>query len=175
MKEEVKIAGGTELNLEGKEENIRQFLTFHVGSEAYGIEVNNVREVIEYEEVFRIPAVPGYISGVINLRGEVVPVIDLAYRFFHRTSEITKLSCIVIVEVESGNEVMLIGFVIDAINAVLDLPGNSIEPTPSFGAKIRSEFISGVGKVNDKFIILLHVNKVLDIDELSDFENNMER
>jgi len=167
MKEELKL----EMDSESKEEDIRQFLTFHVGTETYGIEVKNVREVIEFDNVFRIPAVPEYIRGVINLRGEVVPVIDMASRFFGRTSEITKFSCIVIVEIEEESGVVLIGFLIDAINAVIDLSDDNIEGTPSFGAKIRSDFISGVGKHNDQFVILLHINRVLDVNELSNFGN----
>lgn len=165
MKEGLKL----ELESESKEENIGQFLTFHVGTETYGIEVKNVREVIEFGNVFRIPAVPEYVRGVINLRGEVVPVIDMASRFFGRTSEVTKFSCIVIIEIEEESGVILIGFLIDSINAVIDLSDDDIEGTPSFGAKIRSDYISGVGKHNEQFIILLHINRVLDVNELSDF------
>ena len=160
--------------VEDKNIDTTQFLTFHLGNEIYGIEVNNVREVIEYENVHEIPMVPEFIRGVINLRGEVVPVIDLSYRFYKTKCEETKFTCIVIVELEEENETLLIGFVIDAINAVTDIPDDSIEPTPGFGAKIRADFISGVGKVRDKFIILLNLGKVLDVEELSNFEGMME-
>ena len=153
--------------------NTRQFLTFLLGNEVYGVEVKNVREVIEYENVYKIPVVPKYIRGVINLRGEVVPVIDLSYRFYSRKSEVTKLSCIVIVEIESDGDPVLIGFVIDSINAVVAIPEDSIDPTPGFGAKIRGDYIDGVGKMDGKFIILLSVNRVLDIEELSGFNQEI--
>ncbi len=169
MENNITVADEMEISSEIKEENVKQYLTFHVGNENYGVEVSNVKEVIEYENVYRIPAVPDYIQGVINLRGDVVPVIDLACRFFERKSEITKFSCIVIVEIEEDENVIFIGFLIDAINAVLDLAEKNIESTPSFGAKIRTDFITGVGKVDDEFIILLDAYKVLDINELADF------
>jgi purine-binding chemotaxis protein CheW len=164
------------LSLEGSADislNARQYLTFHIGNEIYGVEVNNVREVIEYEHVYKIPTVPSFIRGVINLRGEVVPVVDLSSRFYKRASDITKLSCIVIVEVEDRDDTIMLGFVIDSINAVIDIPEEKIETTPGFGARIRTEFISGIGKIDSNFIILLNMHKVLDISELSNFGYNL--
>ena len=153
-------------------ENVTQFFTFLLGSETYGIEVNFVREVIEFKTVFKIPRMPQYIRGVINLRGEIVPVIDLSSRFYKdKTIEIKKTTCIVIVEVQDKSDGTLIhiGVAVDAIRAVTDIPENFIEPAPSFGSNIRSDFIKGVGKINDIFIFILNTDKVLDIEELSDF------
>ncbi len=153
-------------------ENVTQFFTFLLGAETYGIEVNFVREVIEFKTVFKIPRMPQYIRGVINLRGEIVPVIDLSSRFYKdKIIEVKKTTCIVIVEVQDKTDGALIhiGVAVDAIRAVTDIPDNLIEPAPSFGSNIRSDFIKGVGKVNDIFIFILNTDKVLDIEELSDF------
>ena len=155
------------------EEEYNQYLTFALGKEFYGMAVKNIREVIEYSQIAyitHIPMVPDYIKGVINLRGEVVPVIDLSSRFYGHKSNITRRTCIIIIEIENNNDMFLLGAMIDAVNSVVDIPSNDIDPTPEFGARIRSNFISGIGKASDKFIILLNINNVLDIDELSSFE-----
>ncbi len=154
--------------------DFQQYLTFLLGNDVYGVDVKYVKEVNEYEQVFVIPTVPDYIRGVMNLRGEVVPVLDLSYRLYNRASVISKLSCIVIVEIFDGDETKPIGVVIDAIKSVADINQDSIEETPSFGSKIRPEFINGVGKVNDVFVILLNIDKVVDIEELSDFNQSQE-
>lgn len=151
------------------EEETRQFLTFIIGNETFGVEVGHIREVINYENVFKIPVVPDYIRGVINLRGEVVPIIDISYRFYKKQNEITKFTSIVITEIIVHGEMILLGFVIDAIDAVIDISLEKIEQTPDFGSKIRSDFIQGIGKTDGRFIVLLNVNKVLNIEELSDF------
>lgn len=152
-------------------DQFKQYLTFLLGNEIYGIDVNFVKEVNEYDQVFQIPTTPDFISGVMNLRGEVVPVIDLSARFYNRKSEITKFSCVVVVEVFDGDEKKPIGIIIDAIKAVADIPLDKIEETPSFGSKIRVDFIEGVGKLNDIFVILLEMKAVLDIEELAAFES----
>ncbi|MDY6934138.1 MAG: chemotaxis protein CheW [Spirochaetota bacterium] len=155
------------------ENDIEQYLTFHLGDELYGFKVNNIREVIEYNQissVTQIPLVPEYIKGVINLRGEVVPVIDLSMRFYNHMNEITRRTCIVMIEVEDEGEIILVGAMIDAVNAVVDILPDDIESTMGFGAKIRSDFISGIGKIDDdKFVILLNLNRVLNIDDISNF------
>lgn len=153
-------------------EETEQFLTFKLGKELYGIEVNRVSEVIEYANIFKIPLTPDYIAGVTNLRGEVVPIIDLNARFFSRKSEITRFSCIVFVETRSGanEESILLGIIIDAIMEVADIPEDNIEPTPGFGLKIRSDYVQGIGKISDKFIVLLNTDRVLDVEELSSYD-----
>jgi purine-binding chemotaxis protein CheW len=163
----------TEINEKDQtSENITQFFTFLLGAETYGIEVNSVREVIEFKTVFKIPRIPKYIRGVINLRGEIVPVIDLSSRFYEdKQIDIKKTTCIVIIEIQDKTDgaFVHIGVAVDAIRAVTDIPDSLMEPPPSFGSNIRSDFIKGVGKVNDLFIFILNTDKVLDIEELADF------
>jgi len=152
---------------DGISEDLEQLLTFMLGDELYGIDVNDIKEVIEYENVFKIPLTPDFIAGVINLRGEVVPVIDLNARFYGKISGITKFTCIVITEAGIEGDRFLIGAMIDSIKSVTDIPKDKIEPTPGFGAKIRNDFIKGIGKGAEKFIIILNPLTVFDIEELS--------
>jgi purine-binding chemotaxis protein CheW len=144
-----------------------QYLTFMLGGETLAIGILSVREIIEYGGLTEVPMMPECIRGVINLRGAVVPVLDLSARFGRTSTAVTKRTCIVIVEVSNGEEQQVIGVVVDAVNAVLEIAAADIEPPPSFGAKIRTDFIAGMGKVNGRFVILLDVNQVLSIDEMS--------
>ncbi|MGE5650868.1 MAG: chemotaxis protein CheW, partial [Bacillota bacterium] len=120
----------------------------------------------EYGGVTTVPMMPDCIRGVINLRGAVVPVMDLSSRFGRRATEVGKRTCIVIVEIEAGGEQQVVGVMVDAVNAVLEIPASEIEPAPSFGAKIRTDFIAGMGKVGGKFVILLNVDNVLSAEEV---------
>ncbi|HXA46251.1 MAG TPA: chemotaxis protein CheW [Burkholderiaceae bacterium] len=144
-----------------------QYLTFMLGGEMYAIGILAVKEIIEYRGLTEVPMMPACIRGVINLRGAVVPVMDLATRFGKDTAEVTKRTCIVIIEMESAGEHQVIGAVVDAVNAVLEIPAAETEPAPKFGAKIRTDFIAGMGKVNGKFVILLNVDSVLSMDEMN--------
>lgn len=143
-----------------------QYLTFMLSGEPFAIGILCIKEIIEYSGLTEVPMMPGCIRGVINLRGSVVPVLDLSVRFGKPPSPITKKTCIVIVEVHTGEESHDMGVVVDAVNAVLEIPRSEIEPPPAFGAKIRTDFIEGMGKVNGHFVILLNVNQVLSIDEI---------
>lgn len=144
-----------------------QYLTFLLGGEMFAVGILNIKEIIEYGSVTEIPMVPPFIRGVINLRGAVVPVIDLASRFGGKRSEISRRTCIVIIELAENDERQDIGMVVDAVSEVLEIPATEIEPPPSFGARIRADFIKGMGKVNGKFVILLEVDKVLSVDEIA--------
>jgi purine-binding chemotaxis protein CheW len=144
-----------------------QYLTFLLGGEMYALGILNVKEIIEYGQLTEIPMMPAFIRGVINLRGSVVPVVDLAARFGHTQSEIGKRTCIVIVEARQGEDKHDLGIMVDAVSEVLEIPGSEIEPPPSFGAKIRAEFIAGMGKVAGKFVILLDIQRVLSVDEMA--------
>jgi len=144
-----------------------QYLTFTLGGEMFAVGILNVKEIIEYGNLTEIPMMPTFIRGVINLRGSVVPVIDLAARFGGNSSELGRRTCIVIVEVADGELQHDIGIMVDAVSEVLDIPGSEIEPPPTFGAKIRADFIFGMGKVNGKFVIILNINKVLSIEEIA--------
>jgi len=151
-----------------------QYLTFVLGGEMFAVGILNVKEIIEYGQLTGIPMMPAFIRGVINLRGSVVPVIDLAARFGGRPTEVSRRTCIVIVEVSeesgSGDPVSRhdIGILVDAVSEVLDILGSEIEPPPTFGARIRADFIFGMGKVSGKFVIILNINKVLSIDEIAE-------
>ncbi|OYO29071.1 chemotaxis protein CheW [Janthinobacterium sp. PC23-8] len=141
-----------------------QYLTFMLGGEVFAIGILAIKEIIEYGGLTEVPMMPDSIRGVINLRGAVVPVMDLSARFGKPATALTKRTCIVIVELATGDERQVIGVVVDAVNAVLDIPAAEIEPAPSFGTRIRGDFILGMGKVNGKFVILLNVDKVLTMD-----------
>ncbi len=143
-----------------------QYLTFLLGQEMFAIGVFGVKEILECRAMTRVPMMPSFVRGVINLRGAVVPVIDLSARFARSTIAQTQRSCIVIIEsyMQSGNQD--IGLMVDSVSEVLDIAPTEIEPAPSFGSHIRSDFIRGIAKVNGKFVIALDVNKVLSVDEL---------
>jgi len=144
-----------------------QYLTFQLGGEMFAVGILNIKEIIEYGSVTEIPMVPPFIRGVINLRGAVVPVIDLASRFGGKRSEVSRRTCIVIIELTEGEERQDIGVVVDSVSEVLEIPASEIEPPPAFGARIRADFIEGMGKVNGKFVIILDVAKVLSVDEIA--------
>ena len=146
--------------------NVKQYLTFLLAGETFGIGILCIKEIIEYSGLTEVPLMPPSIRGVINLRGTVVPVLDLAVRFGKVPGEVTKKTCVVIVEVHTEDERHIMGLVVDAVNAVQRIAASEIEPAPAFGAKIRTDFIEGMGKVNGKFVILLNVSQVLSIQEL---------
>jgi purine-binding chemotaxis protein CheW len=148
-----------------------QYLTFILAGEMYAVGILNVKEIIEYGQLTEIPMMPVFIRGVINLRGSVVPVVDLAARFGHTQSEVGKRTCIVIVEVHQGEDKHDLGIMVDAVSEVLEIPGSEIEPPPSFGAKIRADFIAGMGKVAGKFVILLDIQRVLSVNEMAEISN----
>ncbi|MES2127269.1 MAG: chemotaxis protein CheW [Pseudomonadota bacterium] len=144
----------------------RQYLTFMLGGEVFAIGILAIKEIIEFGGLTPVPMMPDTIRGVINLRGAVVPVLDLAARFGRPASEVGKRTCIVIVELTVEDEHHVIGVMVDAVNAVLEIPASEIEPAPTFGARIRADFIAGMGKVNGKFVILLDVAQVLSTVEI---------
>lgn len=161
----VAVAGAAAAPVEQK-----QYLTFMLGGEMFSIGILCIREIIWYSNLTEVPMMPACIRGVINLRGAVVPVMDLSNRFGKPSTPVTKSSCIIIVEVATQNEGehQSMGVVVDSVQAVLEIAAGDIEPPPSFGAKIRSDFIEGIGKVAGKFVILLNVNNVLSMQEISE-------
>ncbi len=149
-----------------------KYLTFKVGGELFGTEIDNINEIIEYSDMTRVPLTPPHIRGVSNLRGNVVPIIDLAVRLGKEAGETTKRTCIIIVEMEDEGETMDIGFVVDEVDEVLDIHEDAIEPAPQFGAEISSDYINGMGKIDGEFVILLLLNEVLSISGLSELVSN---
>ena len=145
-----------------------QYLTFLLAQESFAIGILAIREIIEYQGVTEVPMMPACVRGVINLRGAVVPVVDLQARFGRPSSVVTKRTCVVIVEADSGDgERQVMGLVVDAVNEVIDIAPADIEPAPAFGARIRNDFIRGVGKVRGRFVLLLDVDRALSIDEIA--------
>ncbi len=146
----------------------QQYLTFLLSGEMFAIAILNIKEIIEYGSLTEVPMMPGFIRGVINLRGSVVPVVDLSARFGRNKTEVSRRTCIVIIEVQGSDESKQdIGVMVDSVSEVLEIPRSEIEPPPAFGAKIRVDFIHGMGKVDGKFVIILNASKVLSVDELS--------
>ncbi len=169
----VKQGAGAERPARAAEQ--RQYLTFMLGEEMFAIGILAIREIIEYGNVTTVPMMPRAVRGVINLRGSVVPVLDLAARFGRPPSQVHRRTCIVIVEVARGEERQELGVMVDAVSEVLEIPEAEIEPPPNFGARVRVDFIAGMGKVDGRFVIILNVNKVLDVDEVAELAELVER
>ncbi len=148
-----------------------QYLIFSLGGESFAIDILHIKEIIEFSSLTEVPLMPGFIRGVINLRGAVVPVIDLCARFGRGQTEVSRRTCIVIVELtDKGSEehaIHDIGVMVDTVNEVVDIPASEVEPPPSFGAQMRSDFISGMGKYGDDFVIMLELDTVLSVDDMS--------
>lgn len=149
-----------------EQEPIHQFLTFLLDKEPYAIGILVIKEIIEYGNLTAVPLMPEFIRGVLNLRGAVVPVIDLAARFGRAPSTTGRRTCIVIIEMEHEGETQDVGVIVDTVNEVLDIPASAIQPAPAFGTKIRADFINGMVELDGRFIIVLDVNRVLSIDEM---------
>ena len=144
-----------------------KYLTFALGSEEYGLEILKVRELIGYMEITAVPQTPHYVKGVINLRGQVIPVINLRAKFGMETIEVTEESCIIVVEVSLGNRQFSTGVIVDRVQEVLDIDGSDIEEAPQFGSSVNTDFILGMGKLGDTVKILLDIDKVLAGDDFS--------
>lgn len=144
----------------------RQYLTFAVGAEQFAVEISSIKEIIQYRPPTDVPMMPAFMRGVINLRGRVVPVIDLSVRFGRAPIEPARRTCIVIVDMgEQGAQD--IGVVVDAVSAVMEIADADIEAAPSFGANIRADFISALGRVGERFVIVLDIGRVLSLEELA--------
>lgn len=143
-----------------------QFLTFFMGGEEYAIEILQVKEIIEFGMVTRVPGVPASVRGVINLRGSVVPVIDLAVKFALPPIAITKQTCVVIVEVDQDGEKIVMGVLADRVSEVMTLSSQEIQPPPSLNSRIDTDSLKGLGKVGKKFFLILNVDKILSVTEL---------
>ena len=159
-------AGLPPLTQAGEPDHIQQYLTFVLSGEVFAIGILVIKEIMAYANITAVPMTPSYVRGVINLRGAVVPVLDLSVRFGKPASQVTKRTCIVIIEVGAGNARQVIGIVVDAVQAVLDIPRTEIEPAPRFGMNVQTDFVQGMGKVDGKFVILLDVDRLLGPEEV---------
>jgi purine-binding chemotaxis protein CheW len=144
----------------------QQYLTFFLADEEYAVNIQKVKEIIEYSSITKVPKVPRWIRGVINLRGNVVPVVDLAVRFGLDERPTTKTTCIVIVEVQQDTENTIMGVIADAVNQVIELNTQDIEEPPAFGTRVRLEYLAGMGKLGKKFALILNIDRVLSATEL---------
>ncbi len=147
------------------EASLAQYLSFQVAGESFAVGVLQAREIIEYSTLTRVPHAPAAVRGVINLRGSVVPVVDLAVKFGLPQSEIGRRTCVVIVECVLDGESTVMGVMADAVNHVLDLGPADIEPAPSFGTRVRTEYLKGMGKLEQGFVLLLDMDKLLSVAE----------
>ena len=144
-----------------------QFLTFTLGREVFAMDIRTVREIIQHGPMTNVPLMPDFVRGVINLRGAVVPVIDLQARFGRPPAEIGKKTCIVIFDSVRDGERVELGLLVDAVSEVIDIAPEQIEPPPNFGSAVRRDFIQGMGKVANRFVIILEPAKAFDVDEMA--------
>jgi purine-binding chemotaxis protein CheW len=138
-----------------------KYLTFALAQEEYGLEILKVREIIGYMEITAVPQTPEHVKGVINLRGQVIPVVDLRAKFGMETTETTEETCIIVVEIAQADRKFSTGIVVDHVQEVLDIAGDDIEDAPQFGSSVNTDFILGMGKVDDTVKILLDIDRVL--------------
>ncbi len=143
-----------------------QYFTFMLGEEDFALEIGKVREVVDYTTITKVPRMPEFLRGVINLRGNVVPVIDLRLKLGMTATVKTVDTCIVIVEIEIDGDLMQVGALADSVKAVIDLDPGQIDPPPKLGTQLRSDFIRGMGKQDEKFIIILEIDRILTSDDL---------
>ncbi len=144
-----------------------QYLTFKLGEEVYALDIAKVREVLDFTSVMKVPRTPEFMRGVINLRGSVVPVVDLRLKFGISKTDKTVNTCIIIMEVRVDKETTILGALADSVQEVVDLDPDNIEPAPRIGTKLKTEFITGMGKQNEKFIIILDIDKIFSTEELA--------
>lgn len=147
-----------------------QYLTFRLDKDRFAVDVSRAREVLDYSEVTRVPQTPDYMLGVINLRGSVVPVINLRRKFGMPDVAQTVDTCIIVIEIALGEDKVVIGVVADAVQEVLDLDPAQIEPPPRLGSRLRTEFIQGMGNIDGQFVILLDIDRVFTAEELAVIE-----
>ncbi len=149
-----------------------KYLTFRLGNEEYGIGILKVKEIIGMMPITPIPQTPLYVKGVINLRGKVIPVIDLRLRFSMEEAEYTERTCIIVVEVQTATDFLMIGIVVDAVSEVAQIKEEDIEPTPSFGTSLDTNYILGMAKADNSVKILLDIDQVLTEEELASLEKS---
>ncbi len=152
---------GTETNISGS------YLSFKLGEEVFAVHVNDVLNILEMTKITSIPKAPAYLKGVINLRGMVLPVVDARLKFNMDVLEYTSNTCIIVMDLEYQNELVHVGFIVDQVLEVLELEADKIEPAPTLGANYKAEFITGMARANDDFVMLLNMAKIFSLDEMN--------
>ena len=150
-----------------KTNDLNQYLTFQIEEELYALEISKVREILDFIKVTRVPRTPDFMRGVINMRGSVVPVVDLKLKFGLGKTDKTVDTCIVIVEIEIDKELTILGILADSVQEVLELGSTQIEPAPKIGARLNTEFIKGMGKHGEAFLMILDLDKIFTLEEIS--------
>lgn len=157
-------------NLQEKEnvqEETTQYLTFHLGEESYALEILRVREILDYTKITRVPGTPDFMLGVINLRGSVVPIVDMNLKLGLSQVERTINTCIIILEIKVDDDIAIFGALADSVNEVIELTANQIEPPPKIGTCMKTEFLKGMGKDQDRFVLLLEIDRIFSTEELT--------
>jgi len=149
------------------ETDTTQYLTFKLGDEVFALDITKVREVLDFTTVTKVPRTPEFMRGVINLRGSVVPVVDLRLKFGMKKTEQTVNTCIIISEVTVDGDTTILGALADSVQEVLDMDAEHISAAPRIGTKLRTEFIKGMGKQDDRFVIMLDIDRVFSADDLT--------
>jgi purine-binding chemotaxis protein CheW len=164
------VAAQTEQSQNAILEKEGKYLTFALANEEYGLEILKVREIIGYMEITAVPQTPSYVKGVINLRGQVIPVVDLRAKFGMETTDTTEETCIIVVETGQEGRSFSTGIVVDHVEEVLDIAGEDIEEAPQFGSAVNTDFILGMGKIGESVKILLDIDRVLAGDDFGSFD-----
>lgn len=151
----------------GNSSESTQYLTFTLDDEVFAVDISKVREVLEFTQVTKVPRTPGFMRGVINLRGSVVPVVDMRLKFGMPKTETTVNTCVIIVEIAQDEDVAVMGALADSVQEVMELTANQIEPPPKIGTRLRSDFLKGMGKHDDRFLLILDIDKVFSTEELA--------
>lgn len=159
--------------MQAQKSETKKYLSFLLGERAYAINILKIKELIEYGEITPIPRMPEFILGAINLRGSLVPVIDLMNRLGQEQGHINKRSCVVIVELSMNNAALCVGLMVDAVSRVIDFNTTDIEDAPNFGGNIDVDFIEGMGKSEEDFIIILDIDRILTLDDLNKLDNTI--
>jgi purine-binding chemotaxis protein CheW len=153
-------------NQQGMEDLAGKYLTFELGDESYGLQILKVQEIIKMQEITKVPRTPDYVKGVINLRGKVMPVIDLRTTFGMEEVEASRNTCIIVVQVQRGETSVILGVIVDKVSEVLEIGAEEIEPAPSFGTQVDTHFILGMAKTKDSVKILLDIDKIMSEGEM---------
>lgn len=148
-------------------QNMTQYLTYKLGDEVFAFDISKVREVHDFTKITNVPKTPDFMRGVINLRGSVVPVVDLKLKFGMNRTEKTVNTCIVITEVTVDGEATVLGALADSVQEVMDIDSDHIEPAPTIGTQLNTKFIKGMGKQNERFVIILDIDKVFSTEEIA--------
>ena len=161
-----KSTEATQENQQGMEELAGKYLTFELGDESYGLQILKVQEIIKMQEITKVPRTPDYVKGVINLRGKVMPVIDLRTTFGMEEVEASRDTCIIVVQIQRGDTSVILGVIVDKVSEVLEIGADEIEPAPSFGTQVDTHFILGMAKTKDSVKILMDIDKVMSEGEM---------